>query len=165
MSEGKDLPDRRKHGYRELEERLEEHVEDIRATQRRFFIGGIVVLAIIGLTTALSIFGFGVILREQGDQQDQIEKQAANIQDQRAQAIGDDCKDQNQRHDQAVNKLMLGAQADIDNAESQAEKKEIARRRDVTIGLIDALSPVQDCEQLVAESVQAPPPDDDKEGP
>ncbi len=165
MTEETHLPDRRKHGYKELEEQLASDVEEMRDTQRRFFIGGIIVLAIIGLTTALSIFGFGILLKEQGDQQDQIEKQAENIQEQRKESIGNACKDQNYRHDATSAALSTAADEDIAKAKTQAQKKEIARRRDVTLGLIDALTPVQDCEQLVDEAVQAPPPDNQKEGP
>lgn len=53
----------------------------------------------------------------------------------------DACEQRNLRHDNAVASLRKDAAEDQDNAPTPAAKTEIARRRDVTIRLIDFLQP------------------------
>lgn len=142
-----------------------EHVDAfINQTHDRFsrwFKVALGIIAFIALTTALAIFGFGLILHEQGKQADQIQatadanKQlAVDIQKQRKEAITTDCVRTNKRHDGAVAALIAGSDEDQKNAPNEAARKEIRRRRDVTIALLDALAPHQNCQELVNEAVK-----------
>ena len=58
------------------------------------------------------------------------------------------CKDQNMRHDATTKSLIDAAAIDADKQDTQAGKLEVQRRRDVTIGLIDAIAPTQDCSKI-----------------
>jgi precorrin-2 methylase len=51
-------PDRRKHGYKELENKLDRHAEEIKSRLEKFIRRGLVAFAIIGIFTALALFGF-----------------------------------------------------------------------------------------------------------
>jgi uncharacterized protein HemX len=58
------------------------------------------------------------------------------------------CLRTNARHDNAIHALKEGSDQDIANAPTEAAKKEIARRRDVTISLINAIAPHLDCNNI-----------------
>ena len=173
------LPDRRKHGYRELEEKLEAHVEElreehqkaIRQIEARFakrYRGMLIAFSIIGLTSALALAGFGILLDRQGEQQDQLKIQqtqlasvveantqlALDIQQQRKDSIRATCQAQNDRHDATTASLIKEAGEDIANAPTAEAKEEIRRRRDVTLGLIDLVQPVENCDERVSDAVK-----------
>lgn len=62
------------------------------------------------------------------------------------QRVERDCLNSNKRHDDSIRALRAGSDIDQKNAPTEAAKAEIRRRRDVTISLIDALSPkTEDC--------------------
>lgn len=95
------MPDRRKHGYREIEEKLEKHYADLEQSLADhaesledrlsgFFTKALIVFAILGMTSAGSLFGFGIVLKV--------------IQNQRYEASFQNCQQQNLRHDNAVAK-------------------------------------------------------------
>lgn len=156
-----DIPDRRQNTYEDLEKALNqkldehieahekalekhekaltEHAERLEDRLSRFFSKALVAFAVIGMISAISIFGFGVVLRE--------------FQNQRKAFVRITCEDQNERHDNTTDKLTKLAQADIDSRKTEAGKEEVRRRRDVTIGLIDALAPHQDCDALVEQAI------------
>lgn len=158
MSE--DLPDRRRHGYSELEEKLDNHAQDLEDRLQRFITKALVGFAVIGLTSALSIFGFGLVLSEQAKTSDRLaelvienKKTADAIQRQRETSIREDCQHTNKRHDDTFAKLILLSKQDENSRKTQAGKIEVRRRRDVTLGLIEALAPKQDCEKLVRNAL------------
>lgn len=79
--------ERRRPGYFELEQRL-----------NRFFIKALAAFAVIGLTSAVALLGFGLVLKSQA-------KTSEKIQDQRYKALVDICRDQNHRHDDVIKKI------------------------------------------------------------
>jgi hypothetical protein len=88
-------PDRRKHGYRELEEQVNAHTAEIEDRLRRFFIKALTVFAILGFTSAGSLLGFGIVLRKQAHS-------AAQIQEQRFNSFLQICHETNNRHDHVI---------------------------------------------------------------
>jgi hypothetical protein len=118
-SKGDDLTGRRQ-GYTQLKEEL-----------HHFFKRIYIFVAIIGLTSTLGLVGYGFAIRE--------------IQNQRSEF----CEGQNDRNANTRAALNTEAQKDIDAQTTEAAKKEIERRRDVTLGLIDLLQPSLDCGKVV----------------
>lgn len=84
----------------------------------------------------------------------QSDRSFDEIQTQRQIAILQECVATNGRHDEAVQALVVGSDLDLKNAPNRDVQKEIRRRRDVTVSLLDALAPHQDCRKLVDDSVQ-----------
>lgn len=140
------LPDRRRHGYAELEHKLDQHALRIEERIRRYLIGGLVAFAIIGLICAASLVGFGILLREQGSQADEIQRQ-------RAESIQRECRNQNLRHENTIDQLNEQIAVILKTHPSRAQ--EIRRQVKYTIALIDALAPHQDCAKQVKTSVEA----------
>jgi hypothetical protein len=164
-------PDRRKHGYAELEQQIEEHKEEvthdlnlfkeltkqelekfyaeIRQVLRRFFFRALVVCAIIGLTSAVGILGFGLVLRKQSNLTE-------DIQGQRYEVTYNTCKDQNDRHDDTIALLDQLAKKAVKRA-SPEERKQIAQSIASSKLLIDALAPrISDCTALAKSRVKGP---------
>lgn len=178
MNEEQNLRNPDTHGRRDTDTigvEFDAFVERTEKRLRRIFIGALIALSIMGLSTTASLVGFGIVLHEQSKangrlqaQADQIERlaianaklaqanteQAAEIQQQRKDSIRDECVKTNNRHDGAVNALIKGSDIDQKNASSEEARAEIRRRRDVTIDLLDAMAPRQNCDQLVADSVK-----------
>lgn len=113
--EGDDLTGRRS-GYRELKGELQS-----------FFRKIWVIILLIGVLCALALGAFGIVLEQQ--QKAALER----------------CENQNIRHDNAIYALNFASNQDQLNAKTEAAREEIRRRRDVTIGLIDAIAPKTDC--------------------
>jgi hypothetical protein len=86
MSEEYDGPERRE-GYAELAKRLDDHADEIAARFSRWFRAGLIAFAVIALTSAIALVGFGYALRE-------IQQQRREI-----------CISQNRRHDNTINRL------------------------------------------------------------
>lgn len=169
MTEDED--NRESNGRREYDDAnaaLDLHIKENDQRLRRFFKGALIALSIIGLATAIALAGFGIVLDNQQETSDQLKvlvKQskklaldnkafAAEIQQQRRDSILESCTAQNKRHDGSVAALVKGSDEDQANAPNEAARKEIRRRRDVTIALLDALAPVEDCQQKVKEAVK-----------
>ena len=151
------MPDRRRHGYAELEQKLDDHAAAIAERFRKRYRGMLIAFSIIGLTSAFALVGFGIVLREQGEQQDRIEELAESnrefandIQAQREKSVRSQCEDQNARNTATSDALIKAAKEDADKRVTAAAKKEVERRRDVTLALIDALQPVRNCDDVVA---------------
>lgn len=162
---GDEMPDRRRHGYLELEEKLDAHAEAISRRFHKRFRGMLVAFAIIGMTSAIALAGFGVLLGDQRETSNQLqvlvkqnEQASIEIQTQRENSIRAQCQEQNARNRNTSNALIHAAGVDMASRTTEAEKAEVKRRRDVTLGLIDALAPVQDCDAKVKQAVQEPPP-------
>lgn len=140
------IPDRRKNTYVELERKLDAHIDKIEAKFDRWFRRGLVIVALIGLCCAIALVGVYVVLGE--------------IKDTREEFTRTQCEAQNNHNKNTSKALTVAAQHDIDNAkknlptsQGKVSAKEIENRRDVTLALIDALSPVQNCDYLVKLSV------------
>lgn len=151
--------------YDDANKALGRHIEANDKRLRKFFIGALIACSIIGLATAAALVGFGIVLDEQQNTADQLarivrqNKQfTIDIQQQRRDSILESCKAQNERHDGSVDALVKGSNEDQKNADSEAARKEIRRRRDVTIALLDALAPVENCEEKVKQAVKPPTP-------
>lgn len=147
--------------YDDVNAALGRHIEQNNRRLRRFFIGAIIAFAIIGLACTAALIGFGIVLREQQKTADQLstlvkqnQQFAIDIQKQRKDSIIESCTAQNARHDGSVEALKEGSDLDQQNAPTEAAKAEIRRRRDVTIALLDALAPVENCQQKAKEAVQ-----------
>src|SRR3954464_10824371 len=106
MSQELGVPDRRRHGYVELETKLENHVariegeidahtQRIEARFKKWFIVSLTAFAIIGLTSAIAIVGFGFILNEESNQNEQIQRQ-------RGEYVLTECRATNARHRNTV---------------------------------------------------------------
>ena len=129
------LPDRRKNTYEALERRLDLHIQAIEDRFQRWFIRGLVAFAIIALCSTAALVGFGLNLNQ--------------IKDNRRLFVRSYCETTNARHESATTALTVGSNEDIAKAPNEAAANEIRRRRDVTLALIDAIAPVEDCEFLV----------------
>jgi hypothetical protein len=139
--EGEELfPDRRKHGYKELEDKLDKHATEIKDRLAIFIRRGLIAFAIVGVFTTLALFGFGYLLREQ-------HKTTDLIQEQRRDAVRTTCEEQNKRHDRTV--------AVLERVLRDAEKKTPERKAQIEAArasnllLINALAPHRDCAQLI----------------
>jgi hypothetical protein len=142
-----DLPDRRKHGYAELEAELEKHVSEIDHRFKKRYRGMLIAFATIGLTSFVALYGYGVVLHRQ-------KEITRSIQTQRRESIKKTCSDQNDRNRNTTRALIKVAQPDIDASKTQAGKNELQRRRNVTLKLVNALQPTQDCDALVKKLVK-----------
>jgi hypothetical protein len=139
-----ELPDRRQHTYESLEKKIELYHEDLRKAVAwhiteietrlvRFFARALGAFAIIGIISAVSLAGFGIVLREQ-------KRTSEDIQRQRREVLFETCTEQNRRHDQAVEKVVKGVPTE--------------RRRAVSIAIINAGIPRADCEALTRQYVK-----------
>jgi hypothetical protein len=113
--QGDDLTGRR-NGYAALKKDLQ-----------HFFKEVWVVVVLIGVVCTVALAGFGIFLRHQ----DQTAKEF--------------CQNQNIRHDNAIYSLIAGSNQDQLDAPTDAARTDIRRRRDVTIGIIEAIAPKTDC--------------------
>lgn len=130
-----ELPDRRKNTYEALEKRLDEHIAKIEKRLAKWFRRGLIAYAIIGIAVTVALVGYGFVLDE--------------IRNTREEFVRRDCEATNSRHDQATNALIAGSDEDIEKAPTPEAKAEIRRRRDVTLALINTVTPVQDCDYQV----------------
>lgn len=164
--DGKDQRDPNVPGRRDtdtLAAELDAHIAKTEERLSRWLKRGLVAFGIIGITCAVALCLFGMVLKEQKSTADQLEtlvqqnrQIVLDIQQQRRDATLVDCEKTNARNAGTQKALKDGSDQDIANAPTEAAKDEIRRRRDVTIGLINAVSPVQDCQALVKEAVQPP---------
>lgn len=135
------MTDRRRQGD-ELTGRRGGYAE-LKGELRHFFVRIWGVLIVIGLTSAVALAGFGYLLYERGKDDKQV------------------CENQNTRHDNAIKALKIGSDLDQKNAPNEAARVEIRRRRDVTISLIDALTPKTDCDDpggTIVKPIREPKP-------
>jgi hypothetical protein len=155
-----EIPDRRKNTYAALEAKVHEYFDAVEARLNRFFAKALFIFATISITSAIALLGFGILLGDQRDTNDKLEREVQTnrrlglaIQDQRRNLISDSCKEQNDRNRNTKNALRIQAAIDERNAPPEA-RAEIRRRRDVTFLLIDALVPVKNCQQEVKDGLK-----------
>lgn len=82
-------------GYQELSQKLDRQGEKNEERFHRWFLSGLIAIAIIGLTSAAALAGFGVLLTKQSGVTDEIQTQ-------RYGSVLDLCLDQNERHDKVI---------------------------------------------------------------
>jgi hypothetical protein len=141
------LPERRKEDYDKLDKKLDERFDKLTKRLADFIKQATIGIAIVGIACAVALTGYGFLLRAQHDT-------TQLIQDQRRAAILNSCTEQNERNAKTSQALIEGAALDISKRKTEAAKNEVRRRRDVTLGLINALAPKQDCGKLVAAAVK-----------
>lgn len=83
-----------------------------------------------------------------------LASQGGLIQRERADAIMRDCREGNKRHDNTIHALDAIMRQNI--REGRTTAQQAARSRQLTILLIDALAPRQDCKALVKAAVSPP---------
>lgn len=137
-------PDRRKEDYDKLDKKIEEFKADLLSRLERFIRKALFAFAIIGITSAIGLLGFGLALRA--------------VQKAREDFIRDSCVAQNKRHDKTISAFNEAAAAAMKKYPTRAA--EIRDSVNTNLGIIDALAPKQNCEQLVrvANGDQDPPP-------
>lgn len=146
--------ERRRGGFRSLEDfhdeltdELTKHAQRIEARLSRFFFRALLAFAVIGITSAGSLFGFAAVLRAYNDVGQQIQAQ-------RKVYVKQTCKATNKRHKEAVSALITGSTSDIKAATTEAQRNDIRRRRDVTLALLDAIAPLQNCKAQAKTAVK-----------
>lgn len=101
--ERRHVADRRAEGWHEgLKEELDAHAERIESRLRRFYSRALGAFAVMGIASAVALVGFGIVLDSQ-------KQTTASIQNQRLQAILENCLDTNVRHDNALDKIDAAA--------------------------------------------------------
>jgi hypothetical protein len=125
-------PYRRKNGYKELADKIDEHTNRVEERFRKFLTKALMAFAVLGFTSAGALLGFGVVLKEQN-------KTDKLIQDQRYEYIYQDCVDQNSRHDNAVRR---------------ARELFPGQTRKTVTEILDELQPVRDCKALANRRVR-----------
>lgn len=160
---GKERRSSGRRDYDDLAEKVGLYTENTEKRLSRFFKGAIIALSIIGLATTGALVGFGIVLDAQQNTADQLEKLvdsnqkfAKDIQDQRRESIITGCRTQNARNEATKEALTSGSDQDIRNAPTEEAKDEVRRRRDVTLALIDALAPADNCEEAAKRAVKPP---------
>lgn len=137
-------PDRRRHGYKDLEEKLDQHAKRLDERLELFIRRALIAFALIGFTSVGSLVGFGVLLSRQG-------QTATEIQAQRRESIFRSCYEQNVRHDNTVLQFRRVADEAAKKQPEEASRIKAAVKANLTI--IEALVPKQDCVKLVERSV------------
>lgn len=126
-----ELPDRRKHTYAELEQKIDDHADHLEERLGTFIRRILIAFAIIGITCTLALAGYGLVLRA--------------IQNQRREA----CLAQNQRHDATLatlNKIIKDAVRD-----HPEQAKQLRSSVDANVKLINALAPRINCDKVAPE--------------
>lgn len=108
----------------------------------------LVALVVLFLAVVVSFAVQGLLIAANGERATEARNLAVQIQAQRAEF----CRDQNANHDATYNALVRAAKVDENNRKTAAGKAEVRRRRDVTLGLIDALAPHRDCKAALGST-------------
>ena len=134
-------------GYKDLEDKLTGHANEVRDRFHRWFIITLAAFSIIALSSTAGLIGFGVLLTKQGDV-------THDIQLQRKTTIRGTCEDQNQRNYVTIQRLNRASAFAI--KQHPEHRDDIRQRTEVSIGLIDALAPHRDCLEVVREATSSP---------
>lgn len=134
-----------KEGYKELARKFDAHSAKIERRFHRWFVTGLIVFAFMGAACTAGLIGFSVLLSKQSHF-------TQEIQHQRKTAIGAGCEDQNDRNATTITKLNEAVKNEEKKHKSLKAKMKVRNNAEVSIGLINALAPHQDCKQLVREA-------------
>lgn len=140
-----DIPDRRQHTYEELAKKLDEHTAAVEKRLHRFFAKALAIFAIIGVSSAVALFGFSIVLSE--------------VKETRKEFVRSTCEAQNKRHDRTIAKFKKASAESIERNPEFAD--EIRAAEQDNLDIIDSLAPKQDCKKLGDVSVgdaKPPPP-------
>lgn len=77
---------------------LSPHQEDLELRLARFFTKCLAIFAVLGITNAVALFGFGIVLGKQGDLTNEVSAQNAVIQAQRFDAALSYCNETNTKN-------------------------------------------------------------------
>jgi hypothetical protein len=132
-------------GYRDLEDQLSKHAKSVSDRFHRWLVYGLIAFSIIALSSTAALIGFGILLQKQA-------QVTHDIQLQRASTIRGNCEDQNERNYSTVAKLNKAVAVEIKRHPER--KDQIRQSAEVSIGLINALAPHQDCVKVVREATQ-----------
>lgn len=144
--EDEPLPDRRRHGYQDLEEKLDEHAQKITDRLEEFIRRALIGFAVIGITSAASLAGFGILLVKQ-------DNTSKEIQAQRRESILRGCLEQNTRHDNTISQLQVVSAAAA--KEHPKDAAQIAQSVKSSTTLIEALVPKENCLLKVKQATGA----------
>jgi hypothetical protein len=132
-------------GYRELQQQLERQAQEVQGRFHRWFIVGLIAYAIIALSSAVALAGFGIVLTDQNNTTTQIQQQRHDF-------TRSTCVDQNQRHDLTGKKLIAATRQAIHR--TPGRKAEIQRSSQTSLTLIDALVPKRNCEEVARKATE-----------
>lgn len=131
-----ETPDRRENAF-------EAYTSAVERRLHRFFVKALAIFAIIGLTSAVALAGFGIVLSQ--------------IKDTRKDFVRETCLAQNQRNDDTVAEFYKVAEELKRQYPNRAA--EIDQSVESNLRLINTLAPKQDCEKLSRVSIgEAKPP-------
>lgn len=141
-------PERRRMGWHEeVLYELEQHATRIENRLHRFFVKALVAIAVIGMTSALALAGFALVLSQ--------------IKETRKDFVRDSCGAQNTRNHNVTQFIDGVAQDQLKHAKTSAERKAIAKALGQWHVLIGLQAPLQNCEHLakvaVGEADPSPP--------
>jgi hypothetical protein len=132
---------------RRTDVRTRQRIVDLEERYRKVARGVTCAVAIIGVTLFVVAVVLAALIHAN-------KQRALDIQNDRARSIRENCEATNDRHDKSSESLIASAKVDEDNAATEIDKAEIRRRRDVTLALLDALTPENNCDAIVRRSVQ-----------
>lgn len=113
-----ELPDRRKHGYADLEKQVEDHTKEVEDRLHKFFTKALATFALLGFISAGSLLGFGVVLQTQADV-------SRKIQEQRFDAFRLNCEQTNDRYFAVISAINKAIAATPPKQRAQAEKSAV----------------------------------------
>lgn len=143
--ERRHLATRRQDDFEHLDEKIDDRFGVLTDRLAHFIKRAIVGFAIIGLTSALALAGYGYLLREQ-------HKTTNEIQQQRKETILRSCTEQNGRHNATI-KVLDKVLSDTVKSNPKL-KAQVKDSRAQNLLLINALVPVQNCSQLVKAATE-----------
>jgi len=123
-----DGPERRQ-GYEELAQRLDDHADHIAARFTKWFRAGLIAFALIGLSVFAALLGVGYAIDE--------------IQNSRS----ENCRDQNQRHDNTIRQFRIETRRAIRRNPDSADQ--IRANTAANVRLINTIVPKVNCEKAV----------------
>lgn len=138
-------PDRRKEDYAQLEKKIDERFDKLTERLARFITRALIAFAAIGLSSAIALFGFGLVL--------------GKIKETRRDFVFDTCTAQNKKNDDTVK--AFHEEAEKMKKIYPAQAAQIDQSVKSNLRLIDTLAPKQDCKKLSDVSVgdaKPPPP-------
>lgn len=144
-----DTPDRRENAFEaytaEMEKRFQDYTVAMEKRLHRFFMKALAIFAVIGITSAVALFGFAIVLGQ--------------IKETRQDFVRDSCKATKQRHDDATNYITDIANEQLRDAKTAAQRDAITKSLKEWLKLIDLQAPVQNCNRLALSSTgDAKPP-------
>jgi hypothetical protein len=134
-------------GYNELKNKIQKMAEKNEARLHRWLVLGLAAFVIVGLSSTAAIVGLTILLGKQ-------KHVTTEIQAQRKDTIRKNCQDQNKRHDRTLARLDTAEKNAEKHAKTLRRKMKIRNNTEISIGLIDALAPRQNCKAVVRRATR-----------